>query len=221
MVINMTKNISIVTLVGNIIKLLYETLPIISSSKIVNKKSLIDAYLTQISELQDIYFASTYPEHRDIILCNIKNTYSDPAIIIDNVVNHIRTILCQHKIITDITGRTKSLFSIWIKMNRKNICFDEMHDIIGIRIIVSSKDECYKVLKILNMNFNIITNKFRDFIQNPKNNGYQSIHLAFISQTSHTIEVQIRTDQMHELAVFGEAAHWQYKQVNDLKYINI
>jgi GTP pyrophosphokinase len=111
-----------------------------------------------------------------------------------------------------ITGRAKHIYSIWRKMERKNLDYHQIHDLRGVRILVDSVSDCYKALGVVHGLWQYIAGEFDDYIATPKENGYQSIHTAVIGPAGRTFEVQIRTLEMHERNELGVAAHWRYKE---------
>ncbi|MBT4287660.1 MAG: GTP diphosphokinase [Deltaproteobacteria bacterium] len=112
----------------------------------------------------------------------------------------------------EVTGRVKHIFSIWKKMRRKDISFEEIYDIRAVRIIVSKVNDCYGALGVVHSLWNHIPKEFDDYIASPKQNGYQSLHTAVIGPEGNHLEIQIRTKQMHEESELGIAAHWKYKE---------
>ena len=112
----------------------------------------------------------------------------------------------------DITGREKSPLSIWRKMKRKNISFEELSDIMAFRILVDTVPNCYAALGVIHGHYAMVPERFKDFISTPKPNGYRSLHTTIFGPEQRRIEVQIRTSEMHEIADLGVAAHWAYKQ---------
>ncbi|KAJ4930480.1 hypothetical protein NE237_022058 [Protea cynaroides] len=111
-----------------------------------------------------------------------------------------------------LSGRHKSLYSIYCKMLKKNLTMDEIHDIHGIRLIVENEEACYAALRIVHQLWSEVPGKFKDYIVNPKCNGYQSLHTVVMGEDMVPLEVQIRTKEMHLQAEFGFAAHWRYKE---------
>jgi GTP pyrophosphokinase/guanosine-3',5'-bis(diphosphate) 3'-pyrophosphohydrolase len=120
-------------------------------------------------------------------------------------------ILNENHIDAEIHGREKTPFSIWRKVQKKRISLEQITDIIGFRITLSSVDECYKTLGIFHKKWNCIPGKFKDYISSPKINGYKSLHTSVIGSNQKPIEIQIRTNEMHEFAERGVASHWKYK----------
>ena len=120
---------------------------------------------------------------------------------------------------TTIEGRAKHFYAIYRKMSEQKKSFDEIYDLLGIRIICDSIKECYEVLGVVHSNYNVVSNKFTDYIANPKKNGYRSIHTV-VEWHNMPLEVQIRTWDMHYENEAGFAAHWQYKHYAEDKYFD-
>ena len=162
-------------------------------------------------ELEDLSFSVLNKPARDLILERlnfIKNNKDDTfkTVSIDLI-----ELLKQNGITATITGREKTPFSIWRKIQNKKISLEQLTDIIGFRVIVKNVEDCYKTLGIFHTKFSTIPGKFKDYISTPKINKYKSIHTAVIGPNKNRIEIQIRTNDMHEFAQRGIASHWKYK----------
>jgi len=114
--------------------------------------------------------------------------------------------------IKDLRGRPKNIYGIHKKMKTKGITFEEVYDLCACRVIVKSKSECYKVLDLIHSIWEPVEGKFRDYVKNPKENGYESLHTVVVDEHGNPFEIQIRTAEMHFIAEYGVAAHWQYKE---------
>jgi GTP pyrophosphokinase len=163
-------------------------------------------------ELQNIAFFELYPDVYNSIKNRLKTLYEASEHIIAEITNKIKALADEIHINCTITGRLKMPYSIWMKMNGRNISFEQLSDIMAFRIIVDSVTNCYHMLGCIHKNYFVVPGRFRDYISTPKNNSYQSLHTSIIGPLNKRIEIQIRTMEMHELAEFGIAAHWQYKQ---------
>lgn len=164
------------------------------------------------SELQDLAFAELYPKARSSIINRLEYLRAEGITLIDKVIKHINNTLKQANIDALVKGREKTPYSIWQKMERKNISFEQLSDIMAFRIIVDSVAYCYQVLGVIHSKYHMVFENFKDFISTPKANNYQSIHTVVIGPEQQKIEIQIRTKDMHQVAEFGVAAHWRYKQ---------
>ena len=167
-------------------------------------------------ELEDLSFSVLNNQARDLIIERLKfikdNRTDNFKIISDELVS----ILNNNGISATLAGREKTPFSIWRKIQNKKISLEHLTDIIGFRVIVNSTENCYKTLGVLHSRYAAIPFKFKDYISTPKINRYQSIHTAIIGPTKQRIEIQIRTDQMHDFAERGIASHWKYKSSEKL-----
>ena len=162
-------------------------------------------------ELEDLSFEILNNEARELIKKRLDEIKSDTKDIFETLSFELSEILNDSHINAEIHGREKTPFSIWRKVQKKRISLDQITDIIGFRIKLSSVDECYKTLGIFHKKWNCIPGKFKDYISSPKINGYKSIHTSVIGSYKKPIEIQIRTHEMHEFAERGVASHWQYK----------
>ena len=162
-------------------------------------------------ELEDLSFEILNKKARDLIqerLKFIKNNREDNF---KNISSELINLLESKDIKAKITGREKTPFSIWRKMQNKKISLEQLTDIIGFRILVNDIDECYKTLGIFHSKYSAIPGKFKDYISTPKINKYRSIHTSVIGPKKNRIEIQIRTNEMNEFAERGIASHWKYK----------
>lgn len=131
---------------------------------------------------------------------------------ISNFISLLKQTLAQENIACECYGRPKHIYSIWKKMQRKNLSFDQLYDLLAVRVIVDNLMHCYTVLGIVHSLWQTIPKEFDDYIANPKENGYQSLHTVVLDENGNRIEVQIRTQAMHDYAELGVAAHWSYKE---------
>jgi len=162
-------------------------------------------------ELEDRCFAIVKPETQDSIVRRLRLIYSKDELNIPTIAKEIETLLNQNNINCNVTGRVKSSYSIWKKMQRKNLSMDQLSDIMAFRVIVDDVSSCYKSVGILHQEYTAVMGRFKDYISAPKRNGYQSLHSSLVGPQKTKIEVQIRTSIMNEFALNGIAAHWIYK----------
>lgn len=163
-------------------------------------------------ELEDLAFTYMNPEARDSITNRLLFLRQEGGDLVDVIISELNKIIKEADISAEVTGREKTRFSIWKKMQRKNISFEQLSDIMAFRIGVDSVAECYHALGIIHSHYPVVPGRFKDFISTPKPNGYRSLHTTVIGPKNHRIEIQIRTHQMHTEADLGVAAHWTYKQ---------
>ena len=163
-------------------------------------------------ELEDISFRFLYPKDYYEIKELINSKRREREEYTAKVIEKIKVELEKNNIKGEVTGRPKHLYSIYRKMIEKEKRFVDLYDLIAIRIIVEKKNECYNVLGIIHDLFVPVFNRFKDYISQPKPNGYQSIHTTVKGPDSQHVEIQIRTQKMHEIAEEGVAAHWKYKE---------
>ena len=162
-------------------------------------------------ELEDLSFEILNNEARKLIKKRLDEIKLDKKDIFETLSFELSEILNNNNINAEIYGREKTPFSIWRKVQKKRVSLEQITDIIGFRITLSSVDECYKTLGIFHKKWNCIPGKFKDYISSPKINGYKSIHTSVIGSNKKPIEIQIRTKEMHEFAERGVASHWKYK----------
>ena len=163
-------------------------------------------------ELEDFAFRYTEPElyHRIAKLLDEKR--HDREAYIQRVIAKLHEELAAMGIEAAIQGRPKHIYSIWRKMRGKNVGFEQLYDIRAVRVIVSNLRECYTVLGVVHDLWTPIEGEFDDYIASPKSNEYRSLHTAVVGPEGRTLEVQIRTDEMHQHSEHGVAAHWRYKE---------
>ena len=162
-------------------------------------------------ELEDLSFSILNKDARKLILDRlafIKNKRED---LINKVSEKLTELLKSNKIDAKITGREKTPFSIWRKMQSKKISLEQLTDIVGFRVILKNINDCYVTLGVFHNKYSMIPGKFKDYISTPKINQYKSIHTSVIGPLKKRIEIQIRTESMHEFAERGIASHWKYK----------
>lgn len=162
-------------------------------------------------ELEDLSFRYLQPESYKKIAKLLDEKRLDRQNYIDMVIAELREALQRAGIRAEFSGRAKHIYSIWRKMQRKGIGFSQVYDIRAVRILVPEVRDCYAALGIVHGLWRNVPNEFDDYIANPKDNGYRSLHTAVIGPQGKVLEVQIRTFDMHEEAEFGVCAHWRYK----------
>ena len=163
-------------------------------------------------ELEDIAFDILNHEGREGILARLKFLREEGGeVVVKRIIAELKRKISEAGIDAEIYGREKTKYSIWKKMQRKNISFEQLSDIMAFRIIVANVQECYHALGIIHGLYPTVPGRFKDYISLPKPNGYRSLHTAVIGPENHRIEVQIRTPEMHDEAELGVAAHWSYK----------
>jgi GTP pyrophosphokinase len=163
-------------------------------------------------ELEDLAFAQLNPDARDSIQARMEFLRSTGEDLPDKIVDQLKRALAEDGTEAWVSGRVKSPYSIWRKMQRQNVAFEQLSDLMAFRIVVGSVEECYQALGILHSRYPVVPGRFKDYISTPKPNGYRSLHTGLIGPERQRIEAQIRTREMHEVAEYGVAAHWKYKQ---------
>ncbi len=162
-------------------------------------------------ELEDLSFMHVNPEARESITNRLSFLRKEGTDLVNSVIKQLQGLIDAAEVNGEVTGREKTRYSIWRKMQRKNVAFEQLSDIMAFRIVVSDIGECYHVLGLLHSKYPTVPGRFKDYISTPKPNGYKSIHTTIIGPESQRIEVQIRTRTMHEESELGVAAHWAYK----------
>ncbi len=164
------------------------------------------------SELEDLAFGILNPEAREGILNRLKFLERTGEDIVSKVMDELDQILRKALVPGFISGREKTQYSIWRKMQVKSVSFEQLSDVMAFRVIVETREDCYRVVGLIHGAYPMVPGRFKDYISTPKRNGYRSIHTAVIGPYKQRIEIQIRTHAMHEVAELGVAAHWRYKQ---------
>ena len=172
------------------------------------------------AELEDLSLKYLEPEKYYEIAQLVAQTKSDRELTVNMLIEKISKDVQRNGINAQITGRAKHYYSIYAKMKRQNIAFNELYDITAVRVIVDTVKECYEVLGLIHSQFKPIPGRFKDYIAMPKGNMYQSLHTSVIGPRSKPLEVQIRTWEMHQIAEYGIAAHWRYKEKGSQKADN-
>ena len=165
-------------------------------------------------ELEDLAFSELNPEARDSIIARLEYLRHEDENQAPRIIKELEKTLSAAGIEAKISGREKKPFSIWNKMERKNISFEQLSDIVAFRIVVKDTQSCYETLGVVHGAYQMVPGCFKDYISTPKSNGYRSIHTAVIGPDNDRIEIQVRTAEMHSFAEIGVAAHWQYKEKN-------
>lgn len=163
-------------------------------------------------ELSNICFEVLHPEIYEAIERRKKHLFTKDKAIVTRVIQELQQSISSNSIRCYVSGREKATYSIWKKMQSKNLPFEQLSDIFAYRILVETTAECYQVLGILHSTYPVVPGRFKDYISTPKSNSYQSLHTCIIGPFGYNIEVQIRTQHMHEVNEMGVAAHWEYKQ---------
>lgn len=164
------------------------------------------------SELEDLSLRYTNPEKYFEIAQLVAQAKAERDQIVQAVIEKIENNLKNMRVDAVITGRAKSYYSIYAKMRREQKSYQDLYDITAVRVIVDTEKECYEVLGLVHSAFKPIPGRFKDYIAMPKNNMYRSLHTSVIGPRGKPLEVQIRTQEMHEVAEYGIAAHWKYKE---------
>jgi GTP diphosphokinase / guanosine-3',5'-bis(diphosphate) 3'-diphosphatase len=166
-------------------------------------------------ELEDLAFAELDPQARESIVKRLEQLDAQSAQRIARIADEIKRKLAEAGIDAWIQGRAKRPFSIWRKLKDKKINFEQLSDVFGFRAVVGSEEDCYRALGVLHRTWRMIPERFKDFISLPKGNGYRSIHTTVMGPENQRVEVQLRTQAMHDVAERGVAAHWRYREAID------
>lgn len=163
-------------------------------------------------ELEDLGFKAMYPYRFAVLENAVKKSRGNRAEVVEQINDSISQRLQEDTIPAQVIGREKHLYSLYKKMKYKHLSFDEILDIFAFRVVVNTADECYRVLGSVHSLYKPFPGRFKDYIAIPKSNGYQSLHTVLFGPFGAYIEIQIRTNEMHEVSEHGIAAHWVYKQ---------
>ncbi|MCS5566212.1 MAG: bifunctional (p)ppGpp synthetase/guanosine-3',5'-bis(diphosphate) 3'-pyrophosphohydrolase [Methylococcales bacterium] len=163
-------------------------------------------------ELEDLSFRYLHPQVYKKIATSLTENRSCREKHLQNFVEIVKQRLYEENIKTEIFGRPKHIYSIWKKMQRKQVDFKDIYDLLAVRIIVDKVATCYSTLGVVHGLWQYLPQEFDDYIANPKTNGYQSLHTVVFGPENAMVEVQIRTPEMDQFAEFGIAAHWRYKE---------
>ena len=163
-------------------------------------------------ELEDLSFKVLNPDARNSIMRRFVTLQRETGDVVHKINADIRTELDKAAIEADVYGRAKKPYSIWRKMQEKDLAFSRLSDIYGFRIICADVTDCYRILGVIHQRWRAVPGRFKDYISQPKNNGYRSIHTTVSGRDGKRVEVQIRTREMHEVAEAGVAAHWSYRE---------
>ena len=165
-------------------------------------------------ELEDLAFAEINPDARDSILRRLTFLREEGGSLVERIISELTGVMREEGIAAEVSGREKSPYSIWRKMQRQQVEFEQLSDIMAFRIVVFDEVPlCYRVLGIVHERYSAVPGRYRDYISTPKPNGYQSLHTGVLGPEKHRIEVQIRTRKMHDIAERGVAAHWRYSEL--------
>ncbi|GAM55166.1 GTP pyrophosphokinase [Vibrio ishigakensis] len=163
-------------------------------------------------EIEDYAFRYQHPDIYKKIAKQLAERRIDREKYIKDFVDDLELEMGKSNIKAEVSGRPKHIFSIWRKMQKKKLAFDELFDVRAVRIIADQLQDCYGALGVVHTKYKHLPSEFDDYVANPKPNGYQSIHTVVLGPEGKTIEIQIRTKQMHEDSELGVAAHWKYKE---------
>lgn len=163
-------------------------------------------------ELEDLSFKVLNPEARNSIIRRFLTLQREAGDVLHKITSDIKLELEKARIEADVFGRAKKPYSIWRKMQEKDLAFSRLSDIYGFRIICGSEADCYRILGAIHQRWKAVPGRFKDYISQPKSNGYRSIHTTVSGRDGKRVEVQIRTREMHEVAEAGVAAHWSYRE---------
>jgi len=163
-------------------------------------------------ELEDTAFAELNPDARESIVTRLKFLSERGGDLVTRIVDQLKRVLAEEQVDAALSGREKTPHSIWRKMQRKNVGFEQLSDIMAFRVVVKDVPDCYRALGVIHSHYPVVPGRFKDYISTPKPNGYRSLHTGVIGPEQQRIEIQIRTTDMHDVAESGVAAHWSYAE---------
>jgi GTP pyrophosphokinase len=163
-------------------------------------------------EMEDLAFRFLHPDTYKEIARQLEEKRVEREASIHQAIERLGQALAEAGIVGDISGRPKHIYSIWNKMRIKNLQFNQLYDLRALRVIVTDERACYAVLALVHSLWTPVSNEFDDYISRPKPNGYRSLHTVVVDAQGRTFEIQIRTQEMHQFAEYGMAAHWRYKE---------
>ena len=170
-------------------------------------------------DLENDAFAVLHSEMNQTISNRLEFLVQESEIVIPMISVELQDAVEQAGIECSVSGRLKTAYSIWRKMQRKKVTMDQLSDIMAFRVLVPTTDDCYRALGSIHAHYPTVMGRFKDYVSTPKRNGYQSLHTGVIGPENHKIEIQLRTPEMHEVAENGVAAHWDYKNPESSKKI--
>lgn len=162
-------------------------------------------------ELEDLGFAALFPLRYRVLGESLRKRHGNRKALVEKIRHAVSSQLEQEGLPAEVQGREKNRFSIYKKMQQKHLSFEKVHDMYGFRVLVDKADDCYRALGVIHNLYKPIPGRFKDYIAIPKANGYQSLHTTVFGPFGVSIEVQIRTGEMHRVAEAGVASHWLYK----------
>ncbi|MGE0668022.1 MAG: bifunctional (p)ppGpp synthetase/guanosine-3',5'-bis(diphosphate) 3'-pyrophosphohydrolase [Sphingomonadales bacterium] len=164
------------------------------------------------SELEDLAFLYLNPDARESIVARLNFLTERAGNVQGRITHELEKRLTGSGLKAEVFGRQKQPYSIWRKMQRDNVSFEQLSDVMAFRVIVDDDDSCYRALGVAHSEWRAVPGRFKDYISNPKPNNYRSLHTTVLGPEQQRIEIQIRTRDMHAIATYGVAAHWRYKQ---------
>ena len=162
-------------------------------------------------ELEDRCFAVLLPDERESIITRLQFLRGEGQTLVDKVLSDLRQLLADNGVEGTVSGRLKTYYSIYQKMQKKDVAFEQLSDIVAFRCLVGSVADCYHGLGLVHNEYTAVAGRFKDYISSPKPNGYRSLHTGVMGPRGNRLEIQFRTHAMHEWAERGLAAHWAYK----------